>query len=99
MVQSMASGDFSGFDDLLAKARVQRQRLQAISPPRACLEHHRLALALSGDSVAMLERLRAALTKGDSTALLTIATEGKSLETQANQLKSMGETIKRQAGL
>jgi hypothetical protein len=99
MVQSMSSGDFSGFDDLLAKARAQRQRLQAISPPRACVEHHRLALTLSGDSVAMLERLKAALVKGDSTALLAIASEGKTLETQANQLKTMGETIKRQAGL
>jgi hypothetical protein len=99
MVQSMSSGDFSGFDDLLSKARAQRQRLQAISPPRACLEHHRLALTLSADSVAMLERLKAALMKGDSTALLTIASEGKTLETQANQLKAMSESIKRQAGL
>lgn len=99
MVQSMSSGDFSAFDDLLAKAREQHQRLQSISPPRACVEHHRLALSLSADSVGMLERLRAALKKGDSTALLTIATEGKTLETQANQLKTMGESIKRQAGL
>jgi len=99
MVQSMSSGDFSGFDDLLSKARAQRQRLQAISPPRACVEHHRLALALSGDSVAVLEKLKAALAKGDTTALLAIAAEGKTLETQANQLKTMGETIKRQAGL
>ena len=98
LLQSMSSGDFSGFDDLLAKARAQRQRLQSIAPPRACLEHHRLALALSADSVAMLERLKAALMKGDSTALLTIATEGRTLETQANQLKSMGDTIKRQSG-
>lgn len=99
MVQSMSSGDFSGFDDLLSKARTQRQRLQAISPPQACVEHHRLALTLSADSVAMLERLKTALVKGDSTALLTIASDGKTLETQANQLKSMGESIKRQAGL
>ncbi|MBX7185461.1 MAG: hypothetical protein K1Y01_09990 [Vicinamibacteria bacterium] len=99
LIQSMSSGDFSGFDDLLAKARAQRQRLQSISPPRACVEHHRLALALSSDSVAMLERLKAALVKGDSTALLAMASEGKTLEAQANQLKAMGETIRRQAGL
>lgn len=99
MVQSMSSGDFSGFDDLLSKARTQRQRLQSISPPQACVEHHRLALTLSADSVSMLERLKAALVKGDSTALLAIATEGKTLETQANQLKTMGESIKRLAGI
>jgi len=99
IVQSMSSGDFSGFDDLLAKARTQRQRLQSIAPPRACVEHHRLALALSTDSVAMLERLKAALVKGDTTGLLTVAAEGRTLETQANQLKAMGEAIRRQAGL
>jgi len=47
----------------------------------------------------MLERLKTAMAKGDTTALLTLATEGHALETQANQLKTMGETIKRQAGL
>lgn len=99
MVQSMSSGAFSGFDDLLVKARAQRQRLQTISPPRACVEHHRLALTLSADSVAMLERLKAALVKGDSSALMTIATEGKALETQTNRLKAMAEAIRRQAGL
>lgn len=99
MVQAMSSGDFSGFDDLLAKARAQRQRLQSISPPRACVEHHRLALSLSADSVAMLERLKAALIKGDATALMTVATEGKTLETQTSQLKAMADAIKRQAGL
>lgn len=99
MLQSVTSGDFSGFDDLLAKARSQRDRLRSLSPPRVCAEHHRLSLALSGDSVTMLERLKAALMRGDSTALMTMAAEGRALETQANQLKAMGEAIKRQAGL
>jgi hypothetical protein len=99
MLQSMSSGDFSGFDDLLGKSRQQLERLRGITPPRACLEHHRLALSLSADSVAMMERLKAALMRGDSAGLLTIATEGRDLETQANALKTMGDAIKRQAGL
>lgn len=99
MMQSLSSGDFSGFDELLAKARNQKQRLQVMTPPAACVEHHRLALALSGDSVTMLERLKAALMKGDSMALVGIASEGRTLETQANQLKSLAEKIKRQAGV
>lgn len=99
MMQSLSSGDFSEFDKLLQKARAQRQRLLAIVPPPACAEHHRLARTLSADSVAMLERLKAALMKGDSMALMGIASDGKTLETQANQLKAMGETVKRQAGI
>ena len=98
MMQSLSSGDFSEFDKLLQKAKAQRQRLLAIVPPPACAEHHRLARTLSADSVAMLERLKAALMKGDSMALMGIASDGKTLETQANQLKAMGETIKRQTG-
>jgi hypothetical protein len=99
LVQSMSSGDFSGFDDLLAKARTQRQKLQAITPPPACASHHRLAVTLSGDSVAMLERVKAAMVKGDTTALLSISTDGKNLQAQADQLKTLEATIKRQAGI
>lgn len=99
MMQSLSTGDFSGFDELLAKARNQKQRLQSMTPPAACVEHHRLALALSGDSVTMLERLKAALMKGDSMALMGIASEGRTLEAQANQLKALAEKIKRQAGV
>ncbi len=99
MMQSLSTGDFSGFDELLAKARNQRQRLQATTPPSACVEHHRLALALSGESVTMLEQLKAALMKGDSMALMGIASEGRTLEARAIALKSLGEKIKRQAGI
>ena len=99
MMQSLSSGDFSEFDKLLLKARDQRQKLLAIVPPPACAEHHRLARTLSADSVTMLERLKAALMKGDSMALMGIATDGKTLETQANQLKALSETLKRQAGV
>lgn len=99
MLKSVSSGDFSAFDELLGKARAQRQRLQSMTPPGACGEYHRLALTLSADSVTMLERLKTALMKGDSMALMTIATEGRALETQANELKTLGETIKRRAGL
>lgn len=99
MMQSLSSGDFTDFDKLLEKARGQKQRLLAIVPPPSCAEHHRLARALSADSVAMLERLKAALMKGDSMALMGIASDGRALEAQANQLKTMGETIKRQAGV
>ncbi len=99
MLQSMSSGDFSGFDALLGKARQQQERLRRLSPPPSCVEHLRLAQTLSADSVAMLERLKAALVRGDASALMAMATEGRELEAQANQLKALGETIRRTAGL
>ncbi len=98
MMPALSSGDFTAFDDLLSKARVQRQRLQSLAPPPSCVEHHRLAVALSSDSVVMLERLKAALIKGDSLALMSIASEGRDLQSKAAQLKTMGEAIKRSAG-
>ncbi|MEO8361384.1 MAG: hypothetical protein ABI672_15235 [Vicinamibacteria bacterium] len=99
LMQSVSSGDFSGFDDLVNKARAQRERLGLLKPPKACADHHRIAMGLSNDSVAMLEKLRAALAKGDTTALLSMTTEGQTLEAKAKQLKAMGDAIKRQAGL
>lgn len=99
LMQSVSSGDFSGFDDLLAKSRAQRDQLRALTPPKACSEHHRLALSLSNDSVSMMERLKTALMKGDATSLMTMATEGQTLEAQATRLKAMSDVIKRQVGL
>ena len=99
LLQSVSSGDFSGFDSLAAQARTQRDHLRSLSPPPACREHHRLAQALATDSVVMLDRLRAAISKGDTTALMEMAAEGRTLEAQANQLKAMGEAIKQRAGI
>ena len=47
----------------------------------------------------MLDKLRNAIAGGDATTLMSIATEGKSLEERANTLKSMGATIKKNAGI
>jgi hypothetical protein len=99
LMDSVSTGDFTKFDELLARSRTQRDRLKTVTPPRSCAEHHKKALALSGDSVTMMERLRAALIKGDTTALLTMATEARTLEAEANRLKAMGEAIKRQQGV
>jgi hypothetical protein len=98
LMDSVSTGDFTKFDELLTRSRTQRDRLRAVTPPRSCAEHHRIALALSGDSVAMMEKLRAALIKGDTMALLAMAAEARTLEAQANKLKAMGETIKKQLG-
>jgi hypothetical protein len=98
LMDSVGNGDFTKFDELLTRSRTQRDRLRAVTPPRSCAEHHKVALALSGDSVVMMERLRAALMKGDTAALLAMATEARTLEAQAGRLKAMGEAIKRQQG-
>ena len=99
LMESMTSGDFSAFDALLAKARAQRDRLRTLAPPSACVEHHRRAAALASDSVSLMEKLKAGLIKGDATALMSMATEGRALETRAEELRSLSATIRRQAGL
>ncbi len=99
LMESMTSGDFSAFDALLAKARAQRDRLRTLAPPSACVQHHRRAAALASDSVSLMEKLKAGLIKGDATALMSMATEGRALETRAEELRSLSATIRRQAGL
>jgi hypothetical protein len=99
ILDSVGSGDFSSFDSLVTKARAQRDLLRGLTPPSECAAHHRLALTLSERSVTMLEKMRGSLSNGDSMALLSIATEAKALESQANELKTMGDAIKRNAGV
>jgi hypothetical protein len=97
LLASVTSGDFSGFDDLVRQARRQQEGLRNITPPPPCMEYHRLALSLSGESVSMLESLRAALAKGDTTSLMAMAPRAQNLELQANELKAMAEAIRRPA--
>jgi len=97
VMKSMAFGDFSGFDDLVLKARAHRQLLMGMTPPKACVEHYRLALLLWNEWATMLERMRGALQKGDTTALLALETERTALSTKADELKSVGDAIKKQA--
>lgn len=99
LMESVTSGDFSGFDALVAKARAQQERLRSIAPPSACVEHHRLASALAGDSTALMERLKAALMKGDAAGLMAMSSEGRTLETRAEELRALAATIRREAGL
>jgi len=99
LVDGATSGDYSGFDSLLTKARRQRDVLRGLQAPPVCVPHHRLALSLSESSVAMLEKLRKTLAGGDPTALMSMMGEARDLESQAAQLKTMTEAIKRSAGL
>ena len=99
ILQSMASGDSSGFDTLVGHARTQQAKLRAVTPPAACADYHRQAVSLAAESVSMLERLRASLAAGDSSALATMATAGRDLGSRANALKLLGDSIKKQSGL
>lgn len=99
LLQSLSSGDFSGFDQLSALARVQSERIRSIVPPPGCLGHHQLAAALASDSAAMLERLRVAISQGDTAALMSMGAESHALEARAKQLQALGESIRQRAGL
>lgn len=99
LMESVTSGDFSGFDALLARARTQQDRLRSIEPPSACAEHHRLASVLARDSVSLMERLKAALMNGDAAGLMAMSSEGRALEARADELRTLAATIRRQAGL
>lgn len=99
LMKSVSTGDFSGFDDLIGKAGAQRDRFRALAPPPSCVEHHRLALSLANESVAMLQKMRGALVQNDTQTLLAMATQGQTLETKAKQLKAMGDALKQQAGM
>jgi hypothetical protein len=99
LMKSVTSGDYSGFDALLTKARQQRDHLRGVKPPAACAEHYRLATSLSDDSVRMLERLRSSLKGGDPTGLMSMMGEARAMEARLNELKALTASIKTTAGI
>ena len=99
LMTSVTSGDYSGFDTLLAKARQQRDHLRGLRPPPSCEEHHRLSLSLAEDSAKMLERLRTSLQGGDPAGLMSMMGEAREMESRLNVLKTLTATIKAGAAI
>ena len=67
--------------------------------PAPCVEHHRLTLALLGDAVLMLTKLREGIAAGDPTAVAGIASSGSGLEARAHAVEALGASLRSQYGV
>jgi hypothetical protein len=67
--------------------------------PAPCAEHHRLTLALLGEAVVILTRLRDGVAAGDPGAIAGIASSGSGLEERARAVDVLGASLRSQYGV
>ena len=92
-------GDSGGFDTLIAASAAARDGVRAMAVPAPCAEHHRLTLALLGEAVVILTKLREGVAAGDPSAVASIATSGSALEARARAVDALGASLRSQYGV
>ena len=92
-------GDSGGFDQLIAASAAARDGVRIMTVPAPCAEHHRLTLALLGDAVVILTKLREGVAAGDPSAVAGIASSGSALEARARAVDELGASLRSQYGV
>ena len=92
-------GDSGGFDRLIAASAAARDGVRTMTVPAPCTEHHRLTLALLGDAVVILTRLREGVAAGDPSAVAGIASSGSALEDRVRAVDLLGASLRSQYGV
>jgi len=92
-------GDSGGFDKLIAASAAARDGVRNMTVPAPCTEHHRLTLALLGDAVVVLTKLREGVAAGDPGAVAGIASSGSALEERARAVDVLGASLRSQYGV
>jgi hypothetical protein len=92
-------GDSGGFDKLIAASAAARDGVRTMAVPAPCAEHHRLTLALLGDAVVILTKLREGVAAGDTSALAAVASSGSALEERARAVDVLGASLRSQYGV
>jgi len=99
LLTASMTGDSSGFDDLVKVMQAGAARARAVTPPACCVEYHQRLLGMLGESTRMVEQLKAAIGKSDSTALTALAASASALQTRASALEDEAGQIKARLGL
>ena len=93
------SGNMTGFEDLIATQRSLQARMAEVLPPPSCREHYERSVRLVGRAIALLERTRDALSRGNSSDLTSMTSEGHAIEEEARATDALANELRRAAGL
>ncbi len=99
LLTASMTGDMSGFDDLIKVAQAGAARAQAITPPDCCVKYHQQLLSMLTESVTMVQQLKTAISRNDSSALTALAASGSALQTRVTALEDQALQIKTRLGL
>ena len=94
ILEQAASGNAGGFDDLIRAQAKARDELARMPVPAECAEHHRRSLAVMGEGLDLLERVKGALSSGDLGGLDGLQEKARDLEREARAIDELARTIR-----
>ncbi|MBT9584190.1 hypothetical protein IV102_12685 [bacterium] len=94
ILQQGMNGNTEGFDNLIESTRRAQVALQNIQPPPICQEHYTLLKAQLEQSISLLNRVKSATVSLDSTALTSLAGEGRGMQAEADRFKALDEGLR-----
>ncbi len=99
ILQQAAEGKTSDFDALIESNRMLLVRLEGISAPPPCVEHHRRSVGTVGEGLHLLERVRSSLADHSVAELEALTVSGRDIEKRAAEIDAMAVEIKKRYGL
>lgn len=94
ILEQASSGNTGGFDELIRVQTLARGELERMSVPAECAEHHRRSLAVMAEGLALLERVRGALSSGDLGGLDGLQEKARALEREAKEIDELGRKLR-----
>lgn len=94
ILEQATKGDAGGFDDLIRAQAGARDEFARLSVPASCAEHHRRSVAVMGEGLALLERVKTALSSGDIAGLDGLQEKARDLEREAKEIDELGRKIR-----
>jgi hypothetical protein len=93
LIKAGVGGSTAGFDQLIADTQRMEQEIRTLTPPPSCEGYHEANLKALHDSREILEEMKRAFKRRDFSRLSTIAKEAGTLQSKANELRTMRERI------
>jgi len=98
ILDQTAGGNPGGFDELIQAQTKARTEMERLDVPAACAEHHRRSLAVMGEGLALLERVKNAFSSGDMSGLDGLQGKARDLEREARAIDELGQQIRERNG-
>jgi hypothetical protein len=99
ILEQTGGGNPCAFDELIRTQTVARTEMQRMSVPPDCAEHHRRSIAVMSEGLALLERVKNALTSGELGGLDNLQEKAREVEREAREIDELGKEIRQRYGM
>ena len=93
-LQQAMTGDYSGFESLIATTKKTKAAIEAVSPPPACREHHALLLKQVSQSVVLLADVHQAIASNDTSRLTSVAARGQEMQGETERFQELDRSLR-----